>query len=784
MTTRELQGSAHAAAPSPTDFQLRALRIPEDMPLIHSWVSREYAGYWGMRGQSLAEVTSSYRTIVEHADVYLGRCGSTPAFLMECYEPSEHVIGRHYAVEPGDRGMHVLLAPPDFPRHGFSWAVFRAVLDFLFNDERTRRIIVEPDVRNHKIHALNRRAGFRYQKLVSLPNKLAHLAFCSRENYASALRGAALSGEDGPAFAVDQLSWRQSNSALVRKTLAEFCHELLLAPELERADGAWGHYRLEPQPGVRYRFAARVLPLEHWDIELESLRKTVRGEPAALDALELVLELQPTLQLKPDVLEVYLEEIANTLYAGARARVRERANANELLHAGFQELEGSMREGHPAFVANNGRVGFDARDVRRYAPEAGAELRLVWLAARRTHTEFNAIEGLTYESLLLEELGSPALARIRDALLSHGVAPQDYSLIPAHPWQWTNRLAATFAPDLAKRDLIYLGLGEDRYQAQQSIRTLCNVSRPHQRYVKTALSVLNMGFVRGLSVEYMRVTPAINAYLDELLRHDSYLAGKGFALLREVAACGYRSPYFERLPKTSPQRKMLAALWRESPVPRVGPRQRLMTMAALLHRDRDGRALLPILIRAAGLSVDAWLRRYLDCYLAPLLHCFYAYDLAFMPHGENVILVIEENIVVGTFIKDLAEEAVFMDAERTVPPAVSRLCVAVPEELKPLAIFTDVFDGIFRYLAQILLEQAEYPPDRFWSSVRDCVLSYQRANPQLSARFAREELFTPEFKRSCLNRLQLKNNFQMLDLADPTQGLAFAGSLKNPICHG
>ena len=32
--------------------------------------------------------------------------------------------------------------------------------------------------------------------------------------------------------------------------------------------------------------------------------------------------------------------------------------------------------------------------------------------------------------------------------------------------------------------------------------------------------------------------------------------------------------------------------------------------------------------------------RYLDAYLAPLLHCFYAHDLAFMPHGENVILVL------------------------------------------------------------------------------------------------------------------------------------------------
>ena len=35
-----------------------------------------------------------------------------------------------------------------------------------------------------------------------------------------------------------------------------------------------------------------------------------------------------------------------------------------------------------------------------------------------------------------------------------------------------------------------------------------------------------------------------------------------------------------------------------------------MTMAALLHVDPQGRALLPELVRASGLPVDAWLRRY------------------------------------------------------------------------------------------------------------------------------------------------------------------------------
>lgn len=46
---------------------------------------------------------------------------------------------------------------------------------------------------------------------------------------------------------------------------------------------------------------------------------------------------------------------------------------------------------------------------------------------------------------------------------------------------------------------------------------------------------------------------------------------------------------------------------------------------------------------------------------------------------------------------------------------------------------------------------------------------------------ARYDLFTPTFRQSCLNRLQLRNTTEMVDLADPAGSLIFAGELANPI---
>jgi siderophore synthetase component len=226
---------------------------------------------------------------------------------------------------------------------------------------------------------------------------------------------------------------------------------------------------------------------------------------------------------------------------------------------------------------------------------------------------------------------------------------------------------------------------------------------------------------------------------------------------------------------------MLAALWRESPIPQLKPGQRVLTMAALLHIDAHGAALLPALINASGLSTANWLRHYLDCYLSPLLHCFYTYDLVFMPHGENLMLVLENSVPVRAIMKDIAEEVAIMNKDIILSEKVQRLSVFVPEELKTLSILTDVFDLIFRYISAILLEYQDYSESEFWQLVADCVLEYQRNHPHLADKFKKYDLFAPEFIRSCLNRLQLGNNQQMIDLADPAKNLKFVGTLKNPI---
>ncbi|MEU4462795.1 IucA/IucC family siderophore biosynthesis protein [Streptomyces sp. NPDC024017] len=572
--------------------------------------------------------------------------------------------------------------------------------------------------------------------------------------------------------------WDQANRLLIRKALAEFAHERLITPE---EDGE--QYVVRSDDGLTsYRFSAARRALDHWQVDADSITRHRNGTEVPLAALDFFIELQKSLGLSDDILPVYLEEISSTLSGTCYKLTKPKSTAAELARGDFQAIETGMTEGHPCFVANNGRLGFGIHEYLSYAPETASPVRLVWLAAHKSRAAFTAGVGVEYESFLREELGEKTVERFHGVLRDQGLDPADYLFIPVHPWQWWNKLTVTFAAEVARKHLVCLGEGDDEYLAQQSIRTFFNKTSPEKHYVKTALSVINMGFMRGLSAAYMEATPAINDWLAQLIEGDPVLSSTGLSIIRERAAVGYRHLEYEKATdRYSPYRKMLAALWRESPVSSLEQGESLATMASLVHVDHQGASVAGALIEQSGLTPTEWLRHYLKAYFTPLLHSFYAYDLVFMPHGENVILVLKDGVVQRAIYKDIAEEIAVMDPDAVLPPTVERLRVEVPEDKKLLSIFTDVFDCFFRFLAANLATEGVLEEDDFWRTVAEVTREYQDSMPSLADKFQQYDMFAPEFALSCLNRLQLRNNEQMVDLSDPSGALQLVGTLRNPI---
>lgn len=777
---------------------IRPFKIKEDSVFLQQWVTKEYAVFWGMQDASLEEVKEEYSQLLEpeHYDVFVGLFNDKPAFVLERYNPQQDILNNFYKTKTSDSGVHIIIAPPKVPKiRDFTWFMFRSIMDFVFTNSMIDRIVVEPDIRNKKMFALCQRMGFQLAKVIELPNKIAQLAFLTKSNYQQEIKSFSPS-KRSPMNTLDNVVspqqstqhiqpkvWQKANILLVKKALCEFSHELLIKPEIiEELEN--GYYRFKVYTDaieIRYEFKAKPLALNHLLIDEDSIKKFVNEKLTEIDAIYFIKEFRKTLGIADEKMPVYLEEIISTLYGSAFKITKGNPTAKELATADFQTIEQSMTEGHPGFVANNGRIGFDSSDYRSYAPEAGNSFSLLWLAGHKSKAIFSAIESLPYDTLIQQELDADTIREFNSIIKEKGYTSSDYLFLPIHPWQWFNKLANIFAPEIAKGDLICLGYGPDQYLAQQSIRTLFNVTNQHKFYTKSALSILNMGFMRGLPLYYLGTAPKMAVWLENLLYNDEYIKENGFRMLSEIGSVSYVNPYFEEFGSHNDYNKMLASLWRESPYSVVKENQKPLTMAAFLHVDHHGKALLPEIIKDSGISTDNWLRKYLKAYLSPMLHCFYYYDLVFMPHGENIIMVLEDNIPEYILLKDITEEACILNADVELPEHLKRMYAPVPEDVKLLSIFTDMFDGFFRFLGPILEEHANYKENDFWELVAENINEYQAKFPQLSEKFKQYNLFADDFKLSCLNRLQLNNHKQMIDLDDPVALLQFAGKLKNPI---
>jgi siderophore synthetase component len=121
-----------------------------------------------------------------------------------------------------------------------------------------------------------------------------------------------------------------------------------------------------------------------------------------------------------------------------------------------------------------------------------------------------------------------------------------------------------------------------------------------------------------------------------------------------------------------------------------------------------------------------------------------------------------------------------MSTARPLPEEVERIRIDVDQHVKSLALHTDVFDGFLRFLCAILDEDGLVPAEAFWDEVADCLRRHAEEHPELAEAVTAYDLARPAFRHSCLNRLQLRNTVQMVDLADQAESLLYAGTLDNP----
>lgn len=153
--------------------------------LLHGWVTQPRNSFWGMGSHTVEQVREIYAFVdsLETHHAYLIMLDGEPVGLFQTYQPEADPVGERYPVQPGDVGMHLLLNPPRRYARGLTNAVGPALVRFQFRDPAARRIVVEPDIRNHLALRRMEIEGFTLESEIDMPDKRAQLAFLTRDRF-------------------------------------------------------------------------------------------------------------------------------------------------------------------------------------------------------------------------------------------------------------------------------------------------------------------------------------------------------------------------------------------------------------------------------------------------------------------------------------------------------------------------------------------------------------------------------------------------------------------------
>ena len=563
--------------------------------------------------------------------------------------------------------------------------------------------------------------------------------------------------------------WTDINNELNAKIVSELHYEEVIFPDQINANNwVW------ELGDITWKFKAKQHIWHNIIIEPTSM---TRNGIANIASAALVKDIAKAIQLDGIILGNLIEEIQQTLYADLIAHQhRGSYNLTQLTKLSGIALQAILK-GHPKAIANKGRLGWGVNELASYAPEAAQSFQLHYLAISKELTEIgieapfisadlNQLNAQDTQALLLAQLMSTAdKNQLLDKLKQQHIAVSKYWIIPVHPWQFSQFIVPQFTALFAEKQIIDLGVSGDIYQAQQSIRTLSNLTSPTKNDIKLPITILNTSCYRGIPGKYITSGALLSKTIAQLCQQDSFLTQSNLHVLQEWAGIHVPQPIQADVFNT-PYRynEMLGVIFRQSPEALLQPGQQDKLAAALMQTDNQGHSLIAAYIKDSQLDIETWLTKLFDCTVIPLYHLMCQYGIALVSHGQNLTIIFEDNAPTGLAIKDFHGDLRLVDQEfeelSIFPPHIKQALTRLPANYLLHDLYTGHFVTVLRFVSPYLQTEMGYSETDFYQLLSARIRHYQGQFPHLKSRFEHFDLLAPTMEKICINRVRFKIGYQ------------------------
>lgn len=593
---------------------------------------------------------------------------------------------------------------------------------------------------------------------------------------------------------INQQQWQQVNNQLNAKIISELHYEELLIIELKKTisknelnnkSGYQQSYQWISSTAI-WEFNAQ----EHiWGNILIDEISLIRNGEKNINTAELIKDIAKEIGLDEIILGNLIEEIQQTLYSDLQSMQSLQTHSEStLLNLSGVALQAVLR-GHPKALANKGRLGWGTKELQRYAPEFANRFQLHFIAIKKTMTTVG-IENNNQESheqlvirMLNEMMSEQQINALFKTLSTLNAEIDEYWIIPTHPWQFEHFIVSQFTALFADNSIIDLGITGDFYQAQQSIRTLSNVSRPNNNDVKLPITILNTSCYRGIPGKYITSGAELSNFIQQRCDQDTFLRKANFKVLKEWAGIHVTNPNQQDINET-PYRynEMLGVILRESSAAILIGNQQDKLAAVLMQSDTKGNSLISKYIQASGLDVESWLTKLFDTTVVPLYHLMCRYGIALVSHGQNLTLLMENHIPSGLAIKDFHGDLRIVDQDfpehAELPEHIAQQLTKLPPQYLLHDLYTGHFVTVLRFVSPHLKNELNYSEESFYQLLTQRIINYQAQFPELASRFKIFDLLAKSVEKICVNRVRFNIGYQ-----DTSERLlpVLGEPIKNPL---
>ncbi|UYL07615.1 siderophore biosynthesis protein IucC [Bdellovibrio sp. SKB1291214] len=527
-------------------------------------------------------------------------------------------------------------------------------------------------------------------------------------------------------------AWVRVNQNLVAKSLQELSYEQILKPTSQPSATAAGessdvqNYVFALQSGVEYHCQGWQGIWTDIKVQSDSIMRVVDGiKMPVKSAGQFFIDCQKETGMDDIILGNFLEEMHNTLFSDLRIERKQAEQTSEEMTKWSGLKIQSVLNGHPKLLLNKGRITWSEGDLQEFAPESQPVIRLMWLAIRKNSALAAAMPGVNTDVILGQSMDEAELKRFDQELAELELTKSDYVFVPVHPWQWDRFIQVQFAGELSTGVIKALGVFGDEYQPQISIRTLSNISRPGQWDIKLPVTILNTSSIRGIAAKYIPVGGELSQKMTDICAADPLL--KNVQVLSEKAGVSFQHPIYKQV-TMAPYRyhEYLGAIWRECAESKAGPGESAVLTGSFFHKDAAGNSLLGSYVKASGLTMSQWLRRYFEVVVVPLYHLQLKYGIGLVSHGQNIVLKLKDHAPVGLIIKDfqgdlrLAKNSILVEQSASLASHLLQL----PRNYLIHDLFTGHFVTVLRFVSEVLKECDGYSEYDFYGILGEVLRDY------------------------------------------------------------